>query len=492
MSEELSTPDQDPASKPQPEATADSAEAQADSVKTEGSDELKSKDSPEAASQAEGRTRFNIRIGSSRRPKADAETSESDAAEEIQDETPTLPQPEELDAALEAALSDDNIEELLKQTTGAVDELTLESKTRATVMRSDAENVFFSLGGPHEGITPLRQFETPPELGAELDVMITGRNPEDGLYELSLPGAAVEVGDWADIVEGAVVTVKITGTNTGGLECRISEAIRGFIPASQISLYRVENFNEYLEQKLLCVITKVGGKGRRSNVILSRRAILEREREQERKEKLAELEVGAIVDGVVRSIRDFGAFVDIGGMDGLLHVSQLSWERVNHPSDVVSEGQKIRVKIDKVNRETGKVGLSYKALSEHPWTNIGQKVSVQSSVTGPVTRIANFGAFVKIEAGVEGLIHISELAHHRVGRVEDVVKEGQDVTCKVLSVDAENQRIGLSIKALAPAPEAPAPAAEEATPATVRPTSNTPLKGGLDRPAGGEKFGLKW
>ncbi len=486
----------------------------AGAAQTAGAEKSTGDEAPSGGS-GEGRTRFNIRIGSARRPTTSespdssappaessagssaTETATADAAASpppAADAAPVeLPSSDDVDAELEAALAGGSVEQLMEQSAATVAEIPLETRRQATMVRHDNEHVFFSLGGPHEGAVPLRQFEEPPAPGSELDVIVTGYNADDGLYELSIPGASVEVADWTDIVEGNVVEVRITGSNTGGLECKLSEAIRGFIPASQIALYRVENLNEYLGKKLLCVITKVSKKGKHKNVVLSHRAILEREKEEERKKKLESIEPGQVVEGTVANLREFGAFVDIGGLDGLLHVSQLSWERVKHPSDVLEVGQKIRVKIEKVNKQTGKISLSYKALSDHPWTNVDQRFPPQSTVTGTVTRVAQFGAFVKLAPGVEGMIHISELAHRRVGRVEDVVQEGQEVTCKILSVDADKQRIALSIKALEAEPERESEPAEEEAPAPPRKRGpQKPLRGGLDRPAGGEKFGLKW
>ncbi len=498
------------------ETTSNASEATSDATAPE---------SPRGSESKAGRTRFNIRIGSARRPATEKESDEpqeaggsessgspevssqassapSEAPVESASATPipdaepvSLPSADEVDAELEAALAGGSVEQLMEKTASTITEIPLETRRQATVVRHDDEHVFFSLGGPHEGVAPLRQFEKPPEPGTEMDVVVTGYNAEDSLYELSIPGASVEVADWTDIVEGAVVEARITGTNTGGLECKLSEAIRGFIPASQVALYRVDNLNEYIGKRLACVVTQISKKGRHKSVVLSHRAILEREKEEERKKKLESLEPGQVVEGTVSNIRDFGAFVDIGGLDGLLHVSQLSWERVQHPKDVLEVGQKIRVKIEKINKQTGKISLSYKALTDHPWTNAEQRFPAQSTVTGTVTRIAQFGAFVKLAPGVEGMIHISELAHRRVGRVEDVVQEGQEITCKVLSVDAEKQRIALSLKALEPEPEKETAegAAEKA--AQEPPRKRKPqkhLRGGLDRPAGGEQFGLKW
>jgi small subunit ribosomal protein S1 len=230
----------------------------------------------------------------------------------------------------------------------------------------------------------------------------------------------------------------------------------------------------------------------RRNLVLSRRAILEREKEQAREQMLSSLQPGQICDGVVRKLMDFGAFVDIGGVDGLLHVSQLAWGRVKHPSDVLKEGQAIRVRVEKVDPTTGRISLAYRDLLESPWTAAAQKYPPQSVVHGTVTRLMDFGAFVELEPGVEGLVHISELSPKRVWRTADVVKEGEQVDVLVLGVDAEGQRISLSMKALVAPPE---PVKKEeggpgpAKPAKHKPTG--PLLGGLSR-TGGDRFGLKW
>jgi small subunit ribosomal protein S1 len=401
----------------------------------------------------------------------------------------------DLEQALAAALSDTSLEEIL---IGGVSEtafttLEPESRHRATLARIHGDNVFFSLGGRHEGVVSLRQFPQPPALGSQWDVIVKGYHADDGLYELVIPGASAHVEDWSDLVEGAMVEARITGANTGGLECKVGN-IRGFIPSSQIAVFRVEDYAEYLEQKLLCVVTEVNP--RRKNLVLSRRAVLEREKEEARQALLNSLEVGQVKDGIVRKIRDFGAFVDIGGIDGLVHISHLSWEHVNHPSEVLQEGQQIRVKVEKIDLQTGKIGLSYRDLLEHPWNRIDEKFPVDAVVTGTVSRIAKFGAFVKLAPGIEGLIHISELSHARIPNVASVVSEGQQVDVKVLSVDPAAQRIALSMKAVlpAPAPEEELPPADT-TPEPKRDRAKerqAPLRGGMDRASGGDQFGLKW
>lgn len=375
-------------------------------------------------------------------------------------------------------------------------ELTEGQRIQATVMKAHGEYVFVSLGGANEGLIPALGFETLPEIGASLDVIVRGYLPQEGLYEVTVPGNTVNVADWDDLNEGEVVEAVVTAANAGGLECKVGH-IQGFIPASQAAEYRIETLADFVGQKLLCVITEANP--RRGNLVLSHRAVLEREKKEKRAERLASLEVGAAVEGVVRKIMDFGAFVDIGGVDGLLHVSQLSWERVKHPSEILEEGQKIQVRIDKLDEQTGKISLSYRSLQDHPWENIDARFPPGALVHGTVTRIAEFGAFVRIATGVEGLVHVSELAHHRVQNVSNVVQEGQEIDVKVLSVDAEQQRISLSLKAAQAAPE---PAAnsqsatenevEEPRPEPVLPKHRGPLKGGTGKSGGGEQFGLKW
>jgi small subunit ribosomal protein S1 len=408
------------------------------------------------------------------------------------------PLPDDLQAEIDEALGGLSLEDVIAGRTApdTGGRLENESRHRGQVVEVHGDNVFFTLGGKNQGIASLRQFKEPPQPGDVIDVIVTGFNPEDSLHDLSIPGGNIVVGDWSDIGEGSLVEARVIAANTGGLECQVNN-IRAFIPASQVGLYRVENLGDLVGQKLVCVVTE--SNERRGDLVLSRRAVLEREKEESKKQTLAELEVGAMREGIVRKLHDFGAFVDLGGVDGLIHISQLAWDRVKHPSEVVQEGQKVRVRIEKVDPETGKISLSLKNPEEHPWTGIEQRFPVGSTATGTVSRIAEFGAFVKLAPGVEGLIHISELAHHKVYRVENVVNEGQEVEVKIVSVDAEAQRIGLSLKALAAAPqraEKKKPENVEAPDAPPRPLAvpkrGGPLRGGVGKSSGGDQFGLRW
>ncbi len=364
---------------------------------------------------------------------------------------------------------------------------------RVAALRRD--EVFIEFGGREQGILPARSFETPPQPGDMIEVIVQRFNAEDGLYELSLPGAAVDVEDWDSVHDGMLVDAQITGHNTGGLECEVNH-LRGFIPVSQISLYRVEDLAQFVGQQFTCLVTDVNRD--RRNLVLSRRAVLEREQEEARQKFFESLAPGQVYEGTVRKLMDFGAFVELGsGIDGLLHISQLSWGRIKHPSEVVQEGQTVRVCIEKIDRENGRIGLSYRDRVESPWVGAAAKYLPNSVVRGKVTRLMDFGAFVELEPGIEGLVHISELSHKRVWRASDVVKEGDEIDVLVLNVNPETQRMSLSIKGLSkpePTKKEKEEAAETELPAEAKKQSrpsNQPLKGGLGRSTGAS-FGLKW
>lgn len=404
----------------------------------------------------------------------------------------------DLEEEFAQAMADVPLEEMIAATTSATRAaLEPDSRHAATVIDVRRDDVFVELGSREQGILPLKSFAEPPQAGQTIEVIVLRFNSDDGLYELALPGAAAEVGDWSSLSEGMLVEARITGYNAGGLECEVNR-IRGFIPVSQIALYRVENLAEFVEQKLTCLVVEANPQRRR--LVLSRRAVLEREKAEARQRLLDSLAPGQVLDGVVRKLMDFGAFVDLGGVDGLLHISQLSWGRVKHPREVLEEGQRIRVRIDKIDRDTGKISLGYKDLLEDPWTAADRKYLPNTRTHGRVVKIMDFGAFVELERGVEGLIHISELSHKRVARVSDVLKEGEEVDVMVLGVDMQARRISLSLKNLTPpseseAGQAPPSAAQEPAepPPAPKPKKPTiPLRGGLGRSPGGSLFGLKW
>jgi small subunit ribosomal protein S1 len=352
---------------------------------------------------------------------------------------------------------------------------------KGRVFRIHGPDVFIDLpGGRSQGVLPLEQFpDGPPALGTEVEVSIEGFDNANGLLLLTRRGAAV-VADWDSVQEGQRVEARVTATNKGGLEVNVN-GIRGFMPISQIDLYRVEDPAPLVNQKLLCIVTEVDRT--MGNLVLSRRALLEKEREQNREKLWAELAEGQVRQGVVRGMKDFGVFVDLGGVDGLLHVSEMSWQRVKDPSEIVQSGQTIKVVVLKIDHEKRKLSLGLKQLMASPWDTVAEKYPAGSLVAGKVSRLMDFGAFVELEPAIEGLIHISELATQRVRRVADIVKEGQEVKVMVLSVDADQRRISLSLKAALVEEESEATEEEDDdTPPEPPPPPKprtTPLRGGV-------------
>jgi ribosomal protein S1 len=351
---------------------------------------------------------------------------------------------------------------------------------KGRVFRIHGQDVFIDLpGGRTQGVLPIMQFpDGVPALGTEVDVHVEGFDNANGVLLLSRKGAAIEA-DWSSVAVGQTVEARVIETNKGGLSVDVN-GIRGFLPISQIDLYRVENVEQYVNQRLICLVTEVDKEER--NLVLSRRAMLEKEREENRERIWQELAVGQIREGIVRSVREFGAFVDLGGLDGLVHVSELSWQRVQDVGTLVQPGQKVKVVVLKIDAESRKVGLGMKQLMTSPWDNVADKYASGRTVSGKVTRIMDFGAFVELEPGIEGLIHVSELAPQRVRRVADVVQPGRDVEVKVLSVDPAQKRISLSLKAALAKEEPPAQTEaeepEEEVPAKPSRPRTTPLRGG--------------
>lgn len=464
------------------------------------------------ASPAASQRKTSIQIGSQRdaadtslkpsEPKAVQQAKQNPVpiavAEDVVDEPlPNIESTEgfsdDIESEIEAAIGGVSMDAVLGGMAESNEELEYNSRVKGVVTRIHGEDAFLSLKGQFEGVVPLAQFENKPEDGQMIEVIVKNRNEDDGLYEVSIPGSAVAVTDWDDVNVGDVVEARVSGSNTGGLEVMIN-TLRGFIPASQIDRFRVEKFGDYVNKKLQCVVTEVNpGK---KKLVVSRRAILERENEEKRAELMAKLSVGDLYDGTVTKIMDFGAFVDIGGVEGLVHVSKLSWDRVSHPKDVVAEGERVKIKIEKIDGDSGKLSFSIRDTIEHPWDGIRSKYSENETVTGTVTKTADFGAFVKLEPGIEGLVHISEIAHHRVVRVSTHVNPGDQVSVKILSIDTEKQKLGLSIKATQTAPVKADKVKKEEVDEPIRdmavPESNEPLKGGTGRKTGGEDIGLNW
>jgi ribosomal protein S1 len=348
------------------------------------------------------------------------------------------------------------------------------------------QDVFIAVpGGRSGGVLGIDQFpEGPPEIGTDVEVTIERYDGANGLLILTRRGAVSEA-DWSTVAEGQIVEARVTETNKGGLSVDVN-GIRGFMPISQIDLYRVENAETFVNQRLRCMVTEVNPEER--NLVVSRRALMEKERAEQSEQTWNTLAEGQIKDGIVRSVREFGAFVDIGGLDGLVHVSDMSWARVQDPTSVLQVGQAVKVLVLRIDREKRKIGLGLKQLQASPWDNIEERFPYGAKIPGKVTKLMDFGAFVELEPGVEGLVHISELAPQRVFRVKDIVQPGQDVQVMVLKVDKQARKISLSLKAALPKPEAPK-VEEEPEPEVEEPKKppkprTTPLRGGT---SGGSK-----
>lgn len=335
-------------------------------------------------------------------------------------------------------------------------------RRKGRVVGIHGKDVFIEVpGGRSQGVLPLQQFEgRTPTIGEEVEFDVERYDAGDGLLVLTREGSVQSVTDWSSVALHMIVEARVTGTNKNktGLTIEVN-GIKGFLPASQLDLYRVENLDEFINQRLKVQVIELDLEDR--NLIVSRRALLEKERAQKAEQFWADIQEGQTRKGIVKSIKPFGAFVDLGGADGLIPVSEFSWQRVNDLNDHVKLGQEVQVMVARLDREARKIGLSLKQLTTSPWDEFAERVKVGARVNGTVTRTTDFGAFVELEPGVEGLIHISELATQRVRRVRDIVSVGQRVEVEVRTVDSTARRIGLSLKSIAKEKEDAVDAAEE-------------------------------
>lgn len=368
--------------------------------------------------------------------------------------------------------------------------LDLERGSKHTVRVIDVrgDDVFVELGGKSEGMLSVLQFEgNLPKGGDLIEVIVDRFDPATDIYTLRRPGAAQEAADWGSVQKGMIVDAQVKAVNKGGLEITVN-GLRGFLPAGQADINRIADLSTLVGKVLRCEVTEANVQAK--NLVVSRKRVQEREREELAAKTRESIAVGKIFDGTVRKLMEFGAFVDIGGVDGLIHISQISWQKVRHPSEILKEGDSVKVQVVNYDPQTGKLGLSLRQLSENPWNSIAARFSGGSIVPGKVTRTAEFGAFVELAPGIEGLIHISELSGRRVSRVTEIVREGDSVEVKVLEVDPERQRISLSLKQAAAPPEEPVeeePAVEEATAEPEKPKKPSKplnLKGGLGGSSG--------
>lgn len=322
-----------------------------------------------------------------------------------------------------------------------------------TVVQISSDSVLVDVGGKSDGIIHLhdlthRKIDRPDEevtLGQKIRVFVVGYEGEEGSLKLS-KRRADEVSAWVRLEEleasGAIVQAMVVEVVKGGLV--VDVGLRGFIPASHVSRGYVADLGTFLGKTVPVRVIELNRGKRR--VIVSRKIAVEEETKQRREHVWASVTEGQVVHGTVKSLTDFGAFIDLGGVDGLLHISEMSWGRVNHPRDLLELGQEVEVKVLRMDAERNKISLGLRQVQPNPWDTIADRYQPGQLVHGTVVRLATFGAFIELETGVDGLVHISELSADRVARPSEVVQVGETCTVKVLHVDPENKKISLSLK----------------------------------------------
>ncbi|HJS69434.1 MAG TPA: 30S ribosomal protein S1 [Gaiellaceae bacterium] len=342
---------------------------------------------------------------------------------------------------------------------------------RGKVVRVDKDEVLVDIGYKSEGVIPvselsIRRSVNPADevnLGDEIDALVMTKEDAEGRLILSKKRARFEMA-WKRIegaaesgepVEGTVIEVV-----KGGLILDLG--VRGFLPASLVDIRRVQDLDEFMSQTLRCKVIELNRS--RNNVVLSRRAVLEEERREMRQAILDRLSPGDVVEGTISNIVDFGAFVDLEGIDGLIHISELSWSHVNHPSELLEIGQEVRVKVLDIDRDRQRISLGLKQTQSDPWQQVIDAYEQGDVVEGRVTKVVTFGAFVEVVPGVEGLVHISELAAHHVENPREIVQQGETVRAKIIEMDAERRRLSLSLKRVEEGESARPGIGEDATP----------------------------
>ena len=380
----------------------------------------------------------------SREHSASAEDSAFSNREPARGHGPSEELNKEIEEAV-AAMSDGELAEL----TGEAPRQQLEdeasgSRRRAKIVGIYENDVFIDLGGKSQGVVARSQFgkEEVLEIGSEVEVIIERYDADSGLLIASRDGAVREA-HWDSLRVGTIVQGRITGMNKGGLEVNLN-GIRGFMPASHVDVAHVKDISVFLGQKVLCEILELNRRAR--NVLLSRRKVVQKEQQERKKTLLDELAPGQIRQGAVGNLTEFGAFVDLGGIDGLIHISDLSYRQVDRVSDVLEPGQTVEVKVLKVDKKRERVSLGLKQVKPDPWAGVGERYPVDTRLTVRVVRLERFGAFVELEEGVDGLIPMSEMSWSRIGRLSDVLQVGQAVEAVVIRVEPEKRRIALSLK----------------------------------------------
>ena len=313
-----------------------------------------------------------------------------------------------------------------------------------TVVQVSNDDVFLEFGGKSLGILPRNQFgkKEAVEPGRKVDVTVDQYDPESGLLKVNRKGAITRA-TWTNLTRGQIVEGRVTGVIKGGLEIDL-KGIRAFMPGSQVDVAPMKDISVLLNQMVQCEVVELDR--RHKNVLVSRRKLQEKQRAENREKLLAELVPGQVREGVVGNLMDFGAFVDLGGVDGLIHISDLSWGNVDKVSDVLTPGQRVEVRVLKIDRERDRISLGIKQTLPDPWDTVAARYSVGNAAKVRVTRLADFGAFAELEGGIEGLIPLSEMGWSRVNRSSDAVSAGQMVDAVIIRIEPDKRRIALSMK----------------------------------------------
>ncbi|WP_106767995.1 30S ribosomal protein S1 [Paenibacillus faecalis] len=338
---------------------------------------------------------------------------------------------------------------------------------KGTIVKLEDNQAYVSIGYKYDGVIPVRELSAVQldnasdavQVGQEVECKVVSINDDKETLVLSKRAVDTELA-WDELekhfADQDIMEVVVADVVKGGLV--VDVGTRGFIPASMVERHFVEDFSDYKGRTLRVKVKELDQEN--NKVILSQKDVLEEEFEANKQKVMAELQEGQELEGTVQRLTQFGAFVDVGGVDGLVHVSEIAWNHVEKPSDVLSEGDKVKVKVLKVDPEKGKISLSIKATQPGPWETAADKFHTGDIVTGEVKRLVSFGAFVELAPGVEGLVHISQISHKHIGTPHEVLKEGQEVQVKILDINVDEKRVSLSIKETEEAPE-PSPRSEK-------------------------------
>ncbi len=358
----------------------------------------------------------------------------------------------DLDSSVKQTEVSENIQD---QYLGSISEISENQVLTGRVIGMNEKDILIDIGFKSEGLIDRSEFlqNALPQIGDKIEVYLEYLEDRNGNLVLSKEKADF-MRRWRDIREfyekEIIFTCKILRRIKGGMIVNI-DGLQGFLPGSQIDVRPIKDFDQYLDQDLEVRVVKLNEA--RKNIVVSHKVIIEDSLKEKREELLADIEIGQIMDGRVKNITDFGVFIDLGGIDGLLHITDLSWGRVNHPSEVVELDETLSVKIIDYDQEKQRVSLGLKQLMPHPWENVEENYPIGSNVNGKIVSLTNYGAFVELEAGVEGLIHVSEMSWTRhIKNASEIYSIGDEIKAGVLAIDTDDRKISLGVKQLEPDP----------------------------------------